>query len=56
MLLGGCVSVEKRFFKRAFEERERVDFLVERCREDHVMLQFSVFGFNFSGFNEEPWG
>ena len=54
MLLGGCVSVEKRFFKRAFEERERVDFLVERCREDHVMLQFSVFGFDVFGGCEGP--
>ena len=54
MLLGGGVSVEMRFFERALEERERVDFFVERCREGHVMLQFSVFSFDVFGGSEGP--
>lgn len=51
---GGVVSAEKRFSKRAFEERESVDFFVECCRESHVMLQFSVFGFDVFGSGEGP--
>lgn len=45
---------EKCFFERAFEERERVNFFVERCRESHVMLQLSVFGFDVFGACEGP--
>jgi len=51
---GGGVRVEKRLFKRALEKRESVDFFVERCRESHVMLQFSVFGFDVFGGGEGP--